>query len=90
MTAQESATYAWNFGTISESVEYKAQTRTQEVDGKTYATFYWSQDTGDAWGSNKTGYLSVKVGDGEAVTYTVTFNVTVAAETSSGGSAAAE
>ena len=90
VTAQENATYAWNFGTIGESVEYKTQTRTQEVGGKTYATFYWSQDTGDAWGSNKTGYLSVKVGDGEAVTYTVTFNVTVAAETNSGGSEAAE
>ena len=90
VTAQEGAEYAWNFGEIGESVEYKTQTRTQEVDGATYATFYWSQDTGDAWGSNKTGYLSVKVGGGETVTYTVTFNVTVAAGTANGGNEAAE
>ena len=84
VTKLDGATYAWNFGTFDEkNAEYKAMERTQTVEGVDYNTFYWSTsgDEGDTWetDTNKTGYLSVKVGD-EVVTYTVKFAVSVATE----------
>ena len=84
VTKLDGATYAWNFGTFDEkNAEYKAMERTQTVEGVDYNTFYWSTsgNEGDTWetDTNKTGYLSVKVGD-EVVTYTVKFAVSVATE----------
>ena len=84
VTTQKGATYAWNFGAFDEeTAKYKEMTRPQTVEGVEYTTFYWSTsgDEGDTWetDTNKTGYLSVKVGD-EVVTYTVKFVVSVATE----------
>ncbi len=84
VTKLNDATYAWNFGAFDEnSATYKAMERTQTVEGVDYNTFYWSTsgEEGDTWetDTNKTGYLSVKVGD-EVVTYTVKFVVSVATE----------